>query len=138
MSLPVLAILVIAGVALVVAAVHLSGGGARAVLASEAQALARFREDYPEASPEIILLTDDGLAAVLKLGVESGLVASFGDKFLTRWLAQGEASCRRNGSTLIIGLQDYSWRGVTLRLRSEEDADSCREILGIHLKEMAT
>ena len=63
MSLPVLVVLVVFGIALSVAAVHFTGGTTTATLAGADQALARFAEDFPDEKPGAVRLTADSHAA---------------------------------------------------------------------------
>ncbi|MDX8451439.1 hypothetical protein RFM98_01580 [Mesorhizobium sp. VK9D] len=113
MSLPVLVVLVVFGIALSVAAVHFTGGTTTATLATANQALARFAEDFPDETPGAVRLTADNHAAFLELGPQRcGIVHSIGDCFLTRIVAPRDVlALTREGNVVSLKLNDFTWKG---------------------------
>ena len=85
MPLPLLVLLVVAGVGAVVLSVHLSGGSTVVRIGDEGMAARRFAADYPDEKAERIIVLPGGSDAVLLLsGGGAGLVHAMGHKFLTR------------------------------------------------------
>ncbi len=126
MSLPILVIMVIAGVSAVGLAVHLSGGSRDAALTGEAMARARYAEDFPDDSVEEVVMAADGAGAVLKIGNGVvGIVHNFGDRFVTRRLAPGTpVETREDGSDGFVLLpHEFAWTEARFRFG---DADACR------------
>jgi len=113
MSLPVLVVLVVFGIALSVAAVHFTGGTATAKLDGADHALARFAEDFPDEKPGIVRLTADSHAAFLDLGPRGvGIVQSIGDCFLTRIVTPHDIlALAREGDAVSLRLNDFTWNG---------------------------
>ncbi|MGX5801938.1 hypothetical protein ACWGS9_11905 [Bradyrhizobium sp. Arg314] len=113
MSLPVLVVLVVFGIALSVAAVHFTGGTTTATLATADQALARFAEDFPDEKPGVVRLTADNQAAFLELGPQRcGIVQSIGDCFLTRIVTPHDIlALAREGDVVSLKLNDFTWKG---------------------------
>ena len=71
MSLPLLVVIVVFGIALSVLAVHFTGGSKTATLASADQALERFAEDFPDDLATAVRLTADGRTAFLDLAARA-------------------------------------------------------------------
>lgn len=132
MSLPVLVVLVVLGIAAIILAVHLTGGTREATLADEAAARERFALDYPQAYPTAIWLTRNRDAAFLKLdGDRTGIVQSFGSRFLTRVVTAADVKRidRPSPSELAIASLDFTWRGGRYEFASPEDAGRIAERL---------
>ncbi|MDG4880246.1 hypothetical protein [Mesorhizobium sp. WSM4884] len=134
MSLPVLVILVVVGIALSVAAVHFTGGTITATLATADQALARFAEDFPDEKPGTVRLTADRHAAFLDLGPQRcGIVQSIGDCFLTRIVTpQDILAFTREGNVVSLGLNDFTWKGGKFAFAKEADARAVAAALQNH------
>jgi hypothetical protein len=124
MSLPVLVVLVVFGIALSVAAVHFSGGTTTATLAGADQALARFAEDFPDERPGAVRLTADGHAAFLDLGpARCGIVQSIGDCFLTRIVTPRDVlALTTEGNAVAVRIDDFTWKGGRFVFGSAADA----------------
>ncbi|RAZ89107.1 hypothetical protein DPM33_19270 [Mesorhizobium hawassense] len=124
MSLPVLVVLVVFGIALSVAAVHFTGGTTNATLAGTGQALARFAEDFPDEKPGSVRLTADNHAAFLELGPQRlGIVQSIGDCFLTRIVTPSDIlALAREGNEVSVRLHDFTWKGGRFVFADEADA----------------
>ncbi|TPI62557.1 hypothetical protein FJ420_07050 [Mesorhizobium sp. B3-1-3] len=124
MSLPVLVVLVVFGIALSVAAVHFTGGTTTATLAGPDQALARFAEDFPDERPGVVRLTADSHAAFLELGPQRcGIVQSIGDCFLTRIVTPRDVlALAREGNVVSMRSNDFTWKGGTFVFADEAGA----------------
>ena len=114
MSLPVLAVLVVLGIAGIVLGIHATGGTVNARFADASAALARFAEDFPEETVGGVILTAHGSAAFVALaGGRTGIVQAIGDRFLTRIHTPGEDFVTPLGPTgLAIRTGDFTWRGA--------------------------
>ena len=90
MPLSVLALLVVLGVSAVVVAVYLFGDNAIDSL-DENSARERFSRDFPGFNPQTVILSDDGINALLlsDLDGRSGLVHRIGKNYLTRLFEVG-------------------------------------------------
>ena len=125
MSLPVLVVLVVVGIAAIVLAVHLTGGTRNATLADDAAALARFALDYPREHPIAVCLSKAGDTAFLELDDErTGIVQSFGGRFLTRIVTTADVKRidRPSPTALDLVSRDFTWRGGRFEFASAEDA----------------
>ncbi len=114
MSLPLLVIIVVVGIAAVVIAVHMTGGSRIATLADEGAARERFAVDYPDLPVQSVWLTSDGKAAILELADgRAGIVHAMGGKFLTRIVNPSDVAGapRASGSRLMLRLRDFTWPG---------------------------
>lgn len=114
MSLPLLAVLVVGGIAAIIAAIHFSGGTKVARLEDVAAAQARFAVDFPAPVVQVVHLTTSGSDAFLELDDgRVGLVHGVGDRFLTRVLgARDVASCRISGErAILLRLVDFTYGG---------------------------
>ena len=132
MSLPVLVVLVVVGIAAIVLAVHLTGGTRTASLADAAAARARFVMDHPREQPGRASLTAAGEAAFLELdGGRTGIVRSFGGHFLTRIVTASDVARleRASATSLVILARDFTWRGGRFDFASAADADRIAERL---------
>ncbi|MDX8532502.1 hypothetical protein RFM41_29170 [Mesorhizobium sp. VK25A] len=124
MSLPVLVVLVVFGIALSVAAVHFTGGTTTATLAGADQALARFAEDFPDERPGVVWLTADNRTAFLELGPQRcGIVQSIGDCFLTRIVTPHDIlAVTTEGTAVSVRLNDFTWKGGNFVFADEAGA----------------
>jgi hypothetical protein len=111
MPLEILAIMVVAGLSLVICAVHFSGMSRPARIASEESARARFLIDYPDEEIGEIAISDDGKAAFIALaGGRTGLVHAIGARYITRILqpqSLREVRCDESGG-LALRLRDFT------------------------------
>lgn len=122
MSLPILLIMVVAGVSMVGFAVHLSGGSRDVALASADAAKARFAEDFPDDRVEQVFMAAKGEGAILRLSDGAvGIVHNFGDRFVTRRLAAGSAiDVRDDGPQgFALLLHEHAWPQVRFRFDDE-------------------
>jgi hypothetical protein len=127
MSLPLLVVIVVAGIAAIVAAVHFSGGSKPARLAGEAEAIAAFTRDYPDHVPRGAILTASGDAALMPLGEGAfGLVAMFGSHSLTRLVGTGDLATPPvlTETRLILRLRDVTLPRLDLEFADAETADA--------------
>ena len=124
MSLPVLVVLVVLGIALSVAAVHFTGGTTTATLAGADQALARFAEDFPDERPRAVRLTADNHAAFLELGPRRCcIVQSIGDCFLTRIVTPHDIlALAKEANVVSLRLDDFTWKGGRFVFADEAEA----------------
>ncbi|KUM27868.1 hypothetical protein AU467_14475 [Mesorhizobium loti] len=124
MSLPVLVVLVVFGIALSVAAVHFTGGTTTATLSGADQALARFAEDFPDEKPGAVRLTSDRHAAFLDLGPRRcGIIQSIGDCFLTRIVTPRDVLfLSREENVVSLKMDDFTWKGGRFVFIDEADA----------------
>ncbi|RUV87066.1 hypothetical protein EOA75_25770 [Mesorhizobium sp. M1A.F.Ca.IN.022.07.1.1] len=134
MSLPVLVVLVVFGIALSVAAVHFTGGTTTATLAGAEHALARFAEDFSDEKPRAVRLTSDRQAAVLELDPQRcGIVQSIGDRFLTRIVTPRDVlALVRQGNVLSLRMDDFTWKGGRFAFADEADALTVAAVLLKH------
>ena len=131
MSLPVLVLIVVAGIALVVAAVHFTGGSALARIGDERQAVDRFNADFPEDEIEQVWRAEDGMTVVLSFRGGAGIVRAVGDKLITRRIPGHAASVSRQGRGLTIKLDERIWRGCVMTFPVEADAVACEAALNL-------
>ena len=113
-SLPILAVMVVFGISLAVAAVHFTGGSRTARLADARAALERFTVDFPDLRPGATYLTTDGGAAFLDLGQgRTGVVQVIGDRFLTRIVTPADVDLASLVESKVLSLRfkDFTWRG---------------------------
>jgi hypothetical protein len=133
MSLPVLVVLVVFGIALSVAAVHFTGGSKTATLAGTDQARSRFAEDYPDEVAATLRLTADAKTAFLDLGSgRIGIVHSIGDCFLTRIVTPADVAVSNSdeANTILVQLADFTWKGGRFRFADAGDAQALLNALG--------
>lgn len=124
MSLALLVVIVVVGIAAIVLAVHLTGGTRLATLEGEDAARRRFAEDFPNATPRRVVLTERANAAFLDLdGVRTGIVQAFGDRFLTRIVSPADIrAVSREETRLTIEFHDFTWRRAEFAFSSRTDA----------------
>lgn len=114
MSLPVLVALVVVGISLVVAAVHLTGGSKVATIAGNDHARQLLRQDFPDELPGNVAITRDRMSAFLELpGGRTGIVQSFGDGYFTRIAGPMDVAnvMLRPPGTVSIRFRDFTWTG---------------------------
>lgn len=134
MSLPVLVAVVAIGIALVIAAVHFTGGTRKAVLADQAEARRRFAEDFPDEQVEEIRLTQAQGSAFLRLGNgRVGIVQGVGGRFLTRIVTPAELMklSHPDPATVSVRFRDFTWPGGNFRFAGEADALAVMDMLGV-------
>ena len=133
MSLPLLVVIVVFGIALTVLAVHFTGGSKTATLASADQALDRFAEDFPDDLATAVRLTADGRTAFLDLARgRIGIVHGIGDCFLTRIVTPGDvvALTADDPATILLRLDDFTWKGGRFTFATAGDARAVVAELG--------
>ena len=113
MSLTVLVLVVVAGIATIILAVHLTGGSRTNEFTVPQTAKERFAVDFPEAEILTCHLTADHHDAVLELkDGHVGLVHAIGSMALTRFVAAGEMQARVNEadpSAMDLKTGDLTW-----------------------------
>jgi hypothetical protein len=113
---PFIATVPLMGVAIIILAVWLAGGGARRLLDDEI--LRRcVTEDLPGVAIGDIVISGDGAAALATVVGESGLVAAIvvGDKVAVRRLDRGDVEAvSRDGGKLVIATSDFGCPRVAL------------------------
>ena len=127
MSLPLLVVIVVAGIAAIVAAVHFTGGSAPVRLAGEAEAIAAFTRDYPDHVPREAILTASGDAALILLGEGAlGLVSMFGSNSLTRLVGAGDLATAPvlSETRLSLRLRDVTLPHLDLEFADAATADA--------------
>lgn len=131
MSLPILVAMVVIGITVAVAAVHLTGGSLRASFSGPQQARQRFAIDFPDHAVTAVYLTEDRRTAFLEVsGDRLGVVHGLGDKFLTRLLMPGDAvrASSPEPTTVAVQFNDFTWKGGTFRF---VDADTAGAVLAL-------
>ena len=131
MSLLVLAAVVVAGIGLIVAAVHLSGGSTGAVVADANAARECFALDFPDRTVRSVHLTRDRLSAFLALDDgRVGVVQVVGGKFLTRLASAASVvgAPRVRQDQVTIRFRDFTWPGGTFTFESEGEAEAVETI----------
>lgn len=114
MSLPLLVAIVVVGIALTVAAVHVTGGSKAAHLGGADEARRIFALDFPDETPSTVVVTSDRQSAFLSLsGGRTGIVQSFGDGFFTRIATPGDVAALklRAPATVSVRFRDFTWTG---------------------------
>jgi hypothetical protein len=136
MPLEFLAVMVVAGLALVIGAVHVSGLSRQALVSEAEQARARFLVDFPDEATGEVVVSADGKAAFIALpGGRTGLVHAIGDRFLTRILEPGMVrAVRREGDGgLTLMLEDFTLPAERARFLNAADAAKVSNWLaGVH------
>lgn len=114
MALPLLAAIVIVGIAAVVLAVHFTGGSRKAQIASDDEARRIFRLDYPDVLTADVAVTKDGQSAFLALpGGDMGVVHVHGDGYLTRRFSRTDVggAALKEPATVWLRFRDFTWTG---------------------------
>lgn len=125
MSLMVLVVIVVVGIAATVAAVHLTGGSKRAVIADVQQVRDLFAADFPNERATAVTVTADRQSAFLMLpGGRVGVVQSMGDGFFTRIVAARDVAAirLREPATVSIRFRDFTWTGGHFAFSDPESA----------------
>lgn len=125
MNLTVLVIVVVAGIAAVVVAVHLTGGSRRASLNGEEAALRRFAQDFPDLAVRSVRLTRERDAAFLELeDGRVGIVKALGGKFLTRLVSARDlaGTPRASSAAVSIHFNDFTWPGGIFAFADGDEA----------------
>jgi hypothetical protein len=120
MSLSILAPLVVIGIAVIVLAVHWSGGSQPLRLCSGDEAIGHFRSEYPEIEIDEVVLCKDGTGAFMLLECgQIGLVQPFGHRHVVRLLGPRDLrAVRREGKdSLVIHSGALAWPGGTFALQ---------------------
>lgn len=133
MSLTLLVVMVVVGIAAVVAAVHMTGGTVTAAVQDADAARRRFAEDFGDVNVADVWLTEQRQAAFLALDDgRTGIVSAFGDRYLTRIAATGDPAMKieRDGCTVRIRLNDFTWQGGAFTFADEADAKAVARRLG--------
>ncbi|TCD12358.1 hypothetical protein [Oricola cellulosilytica] len=129
MSLPVLVAVVAIGIAVIVLSVHLSGGSAAVKFATAAEAISRFKIDFPEAVVHEGHVSSDGRDVVLELADgHIGLVHVLGSKQLTRLVTCGEMVATADGRIVELMTRDFTLPRVRLAF---EDARTAGTVAGL-------
>lgn len=113
MSLAVLVPLILFGVALVPTLSWAFGWSALASLTPDL-ARQRFLLDHPEAEVHEVTVAADGLAALLWLGSETGIVFVVGDRFATRKLRGARIQCDSEG--LVVRFREFGVQPLRITL----------------------
>ena len=133
MSLPFLVAMVVAGISAIVAAVHFTGGTRRVRLGGPEEAVKRFREDFADEPVAAVRLTASGDAAFLELADgRTGLVHSFGDRFLTRIISPADVvTCQRVGDAgVALRIADFTFSGGIYHFADATKAEAVAHRLG--------
>jgi len=126
MPLPFLAIMVVAGVALVVAVVAWSGLSQPARIASKEDARSVFGMEFPDIATDEALVTADGRTALLHCGVgQVGVVAAFGSKFVVRLYDRSDFRHIEFDDDGMVRMQtdDFTFSAMQLRFAEAGEAD---------------
>ncbi len=136
-SLPVLIVMIIAGILVIVLAVHYTGGSKSGVLNRDEDVLARFEQDYPQKPVGKIYYTQGRHSAFFALPElqnepaatleeqATGLVHAMGAKFLTRILTPHDIqTIVKQGETgLRLHMHDFSWPEADFIFTDKESRD---------------
>jgi len=132
MSLPVLVAIVVVGISLCVVAVHLTGGSRLATLEHADDAARHFHQDFPDEAVRKVRLTADRCTAFMELdGGRTGIVQTFGDRFLTRIITPPDvASALLAGPGVVsIRFRDFTWSGGRFAFADPRDAGAVLQVL---------
>jgi hypothetical protein len=132
MSLTVLVVMVVVGIAAIVIAVHLTGGTVTARLDSADAAWRRFADDF-DVGIRDVWLTEERHAAFLALeDGRAGIVSALGDRFLTRIVLPGDPAMQvdLDGRTVKLRIDDFTWHGGPFTFASEQQAEAVAGLLG--------
>ena len=135
MPLDILVILVVVGISGVVLLTWWLGWSKPAVLSSTEVAKTEFLRDYPGLDIGDVVLTSDGAAALLQLSDHAtGLIFSFGDKFVARQLTAQivraiDVQTGPAETAITLKLADFSAPSVSLTFASENFDRTVRPLL---------
>lgn len=115
MNLILLASIVVAGIAVVVLAVHYTGGSRPGRFETVFDAIAAYRGDHPETEVLDGRLTQGCDAAFLRLATPDrvGFVQVFGQHFLTREIGPADlaANVVADHAAFTVSPRDFTWKG---------------------------
>jgi len=134
LTLALLAILVVVGVSLVVALVHLSGGSRTAIIADDYSALERFMVDFPYIEAPLVFLSRDKKTALIlnSRSNQLGLVTALGANLVTREPGFAIKRATQSASNNIeIELYDLTLPGVAFACNDEEQANRIMKYLNM-------
>jgi hypothetical protein len=134
MSLPILIVVVFAGISLIVLAVHFSGGSAVAKVDDPELARLRFAVDFEEETTRDVFIARDRETAFLLLDSKGlGIVHSVGDRFLTRLLQRSEIRgvAQPEKAAIELKLDDITWPGGRFSFDDEQAAVAVLQHLGM-------
>jgi hypothetical protein len=117
MSLNILVILVIGGIAAIAALLHFSGRSAQRVLSPD-EARAEWLRHFPDDPVEDLRVTHDGHAAILRTEQGPGLLWAFGTDTVARQLRDFDLVETERG--LRVSFHDMTAAAVTLHLDADE------------------
>lgn len=126
MTLPVLALVVVVGLALIIGVVHFSGGSNTGPALTEKMVEDRFQEDLPNETVVSVLMSDDRKFALLNLkdSTKMGVVKSMGSMIVTRLLdANSLKKIAAEGNVLRLHMGDFTLRSVELVIEDEHRRD---------------
>ena len=132
MSLELLAIMVVAGIGVVLLAVVVFRLSRPFRFIGESEARAAFSAHYPEETPEDCLMSDDGKAAFFRLdGGRTGMAAAFGARYVCRVVAPGDIArvAAEEQGGLTIRLKDFSFPHGKFRFINEASANKVADWL---------
>lgn len=140
MPLHILAILVVVGLTVIIAAVHFSGGSREIAPLTADQATLRFKQDHQTFDLAECIVADDGRTAVVFSSdrKQGGLVLQMGDKLVTRKLDAPVfygLAATQNG--LQLSLRDFTLPKVSIALIKEEERSALAERLESLIEEAA-
>jgi hypothetical protein len=118
MPLPVLAILVVGGIAAIAVLTWAFGMAAPRRFADPAEARDAWLREYPALPPQDIVLCDSRTAALVETVRGPGLVWAMGADSAARLFVAARAERRRNG--LRVHLPDYDAPRIDLSLTEDE------------------
>ena len=125
MSLMVLVLIVVVGIAATVAAVHFTGGSKRAVITQAQQARDVFAADFPNERATSVIVTADGQSAFLIL--PNGRVGGGAEH--GRWFFHPDRRRRdvaairlREPAMVSIRFRDFTWTGGNFAFSDHQSA----------------
>jgi hypothetical protein len=131
MGLAILGIMVVVGVAAIVAAVHYTAPGEAAGLPDDAVLRDILLEDYPDVAPGQVIRSVDGHTAFVELGEGGmGIVRRMGGRHITRVLPAGSAAVRMEGDELVLRFGDLGWDGGRFAFESPDAAAAVARLIG--------
>ncbi len=118
MSLWITLIIVVVGIAGIIALVHFTGGSARVRLESKAEVLEMWNSEFPDHPALGALLEPSGFAALIDLGDNgTGLLWAMGNKAAGRVLTTG--SLKQDGVILRVRLPDITAPHVDIEIEDK-------------------
>lgn len=126
MPLEILAVMVVAGIALVVAMVSLSGLSHPVRIDGPAHARDLLSRDCPDIAPRQAVLAADGRTALFDCGAGGvAMVMAFGSRFVTRRIAPTALKrvAREDERTVTLTFPDIAIPALRIVFDSAEDAE---------------